>query len=75
MFNTAVDKHASLIVIARCIRKAVRTDKQDIRILHHPVQHRREFRRLHLERVKLLAHTRARMLQRLDQFARALAPR
>ena len=50
-------------------------DKQDVRVPRHPVKHRREFRQLHLERVKLLAHARARMLQRLDQLARALVPR
>ena len=50
-------------------------DKQDVRVPRHPVQHRREFRQLHLQRMKLLAHSRARMLQRLDQLTRALVPR
>jgi hypothetical protein len=72
----AADKHASSAVIERCIREADRTDKQDVRVPDHPVQYRREFGLLHLERVKLLAHMHARnRLQRLDQLACVLAPR
>jgi hypothetical protein len=48
-------------------------DKQDVRVPRHSVQHRREFKHPHLERVK---HSRARVqLQRLDQFARVLVRR
>ncbi len=50
-------------------------DEQDVRVARHPVQHRGELGQLHLERMELLAHARARMLQRLDQLARALVAR
>jgi len=52
---------------AYCTDCEIMRDKQDVRVLRHPVQHRREFKQLHLERVKLFAHSRARIqLQRLD---------
>src|SRR6267142_3951168 len=75
ILNAACYKHASPAVIARSVREADRTDKQDARVPRHPVQHCGEFRQLHLERMELLAHTRARTLQRLYQLARALVPR
>ena len=73
--DAAVDKQASSAVSARCIRKADRTDKQDVCVSHHPVQNRRKFRQLHLERVKVLVHAPARIVHRLDQLTRALLPR
>ena len=50
-------------------------DQQDVGVLRHSIQHRGEFGQLHLERVEFLAHTPARMLQRLDQLAGALVAR
>lgn len=47
-------------------------DEQDVSVSRHPVQHRGELRQLHLERMELLAHACARVLQRLDELARAL---
>jgi len=80
--NAAVSAKHAFSVIARQsgLYGAHRTDcgvvhdKQDVRVPRHSVQHRGKLRQLHLERVKLLAHARARMLQRFDQLARALVP-
>ena len=47
-------------------------DKQDVRVSRHSIQHRSKLGQLHLERVELLTHACARVLQRLDQLARAL---
>ena len=47
-------------------------DEQDVSIFRHSIQHRGEFRQLHLERMELLTHACARVLQRLDQLASAL---
>ena len=50
-------------------------DEQNVRVLRHPIQHRGKLWQLHLERMELLAHAPARVLQRLDKLARALVAR
>jgi len=55
-----------------CLDCGVVHDKEDVRVSRHPVQHSGEFWQFHLERVELLAHARARVLERLDELARAL---
>lgn len=50
-------------------------DQEDVRIPRHAIQHCRKLWQLHLERMKLLAHSRTRVLQRFDQLARALVSR
>ena len=47
-------------------------DKQDVSISRHPIQHRGKLRQLHLQRMKLLTHARARVFQRFDKLAGAL---
>ena len=79
IFNAAVsaNSHVSVKRHARCSRHThtdcrVMHDKQDVSISRHPVQHRGKLRQLHLQRMKLLAHACARVLQCFDQFASAL---
>ena len=82
ILNAAVSANTHISVIAQQSGsyEAYRTDcgvmndKQYVRVPRHSIQHRGKLGKLHLERVKLLAHARARMLQRFDQFARALVP-
>ena len=47
-------------------------DKQDVSVSRHPIQHRGKLRQLHLQRMKLLTHACARVLQCFDQLASAL---
>jgi len=50
-------------------------DKEDVRVPRHPVEHSGELGQFHLERVELLAHARARVLERFDELARTLVAR
>ena len=50
-------------------------DKQYVRVLRHPIEHSRELRQLHLERMELLAHAGTRVLERLDKLASAFVAR
>ena len=82
ILNAAVSANTHISLISRQwgSYEAHRTDcgvmhdKQYVRVPRHSIQHRGKLGELHLERVKLLAHARARMLQRFDQLARALVP-
>jgi hypothetical protein len=47
-------------------------DKQDVSISRHPIQHSGKLRQLHLQRMKLLTHACARVLQCFNKLARAL---
>ena len=59
----SANSHVSVKRVAlRCSRLEAHTDcrvmhdEQDVSVPRHPIQHRGELRKLHLQRMKLLAH-------------------